>query len=47
MKTIEGKTYVKVPAQVDGSCIGCAAQYDGGLCEKLHTGENGVYTPDI
>lgn len=46
-KEIGGKTYVQVPAQVDGSCIGCAAQHDGGLCEKLHTGENGMFTPNI
>ena len=42
-----GKTYVTVPAQVDGSCQGCAAQHDSGLCDKLHTNENGVYTTDI
>ena len=42
-----GKTYVTVPAQVDGSCQGCAAQHDGGLCDKLHTNENGVYTTHI
>lgn len=46
-KVIGGKTYVTVPAQVDGSCQGCAAQHDSGLCDKLHTNENGVYTTDI
>ena len=42
-----GKTYVTVPAQVDGSCQGCAAQHDSGLCDKLHTDENGMFTPNI
>ena len=46
-KEIGGKTYVTVPAQVDGSCQGCAAHHDSGLCDKLHTNENGVYTTDI
>jgi len=46
-KVIGGKTYVTVPAQVDGSCQGCAAQHDSGLCDKLHTDENGMFTPNI
>jgi hypothetical protein len=46
-KVIGGKTYMKVPAQVNGTCEKCAAQYGSELCAKLHIGENGVYTPGI